>query len=371
MEPDEIFLATGPGLEEVLADEARALGFALPRAVPGGVVTTGGWPDVWRANLQLRTASRVLARVARFPAFHLAQLDRRARKLPWAELIAPGTPVKVETTTSRASRIYHAGAASQRIAGAIEAAIGPPPDEAEGATEPLRVLARIDDNIVTISIDTSGEPLHRRGHKRFTGKAPLRETLAAAFLAQMGYRGDEPVFDPMCGSGTFVLEATEIALGLPPGRGRSFAFERLARFDAVAWETMRAHEPAQTSLIFVGRDRDQGAIAGARANAERAGLAKVTTFEQGPVSAAAPPEGPPGLVMVNPPYGARIGNKRQLYGLYAALGERLKARFGGWRVGLVTSEPALARATGLPWASEGPPVPHGGLKVRLYRTERL
>lgn len=200
-------------------------------------------------------------------------------------------------------------------------------------------------------------------------EAPLRETMAALFLRQCGYRGDEPVVDPMCGSGTIVLEAAEMALGLPPGRGRRFAYQDLAV--PVAAPAAPAPAPRDIALRFTGADRDSGAIQGAGANAARAGLEEVTTFLRQPVSELARPEGPPGLVMVNPPYGGRIGNKRQLFGLYNALGAVLLERFSGWRVGIVTSEAGLARATALPFAETGPPVAHGPLKIRLHRTDPL
>lgn len=368
--PLDIFLATAPGLETTLAEEARGLGFADPQPMPGGVTTRGPWPEVWRANLSLRGASRVLVRLGSFRALHLAQLDKRARKFPWTDTLLPGTALKVEATC-RASKIYHAGAAAERIETALRAALGPA-DTGEAAVDPLRLLARIEDDLVTLSLDTSGAPLHQRGHKLEVGKAPLRETLAALFLRQCGYAGTEPVLDPMCGSGTFVLEAAEIALGLLPGRSRAFAFERLASFDPAAWTALRdAPAGRQPGLLFHGQDRDAGAIRSAAANAARAGLTAVTRFTCQPVSALARPEGSPGLVMVNPPYGARIGEKKLLYPLYGTLGKLLLERFSGWRVGLVTSEPALARATGLPFLPPGPPVAHGGLRVQLWRTPPL
>jgi putative N6-adenine-specific DNA methylase len=369
MEPAEtfeIFLASAPGLEPVLADEARAAGFADPTPVPGGVATRGGWPEVWRANLELRGATRVLARVGSFRAMHLAQLDKRARKFPWADVLSTDVPVKVEATC-RASRIYHAGAAAERIGRAIAEELGAPVGEGG-----IRVMARIEDDLCTISLDTSGELLHIRGHKQSVGKAPLRETLAALFLRAAGFDGQEPVVDPMCGSGTFPIEAAEIAARLKPGRSRSFAFETLPSFDPSAWAAMReAPPPATPRLMAFGSDRDAGAVAGASANAERAGVAGWCDFRQQAVSDLTPPEGPPGLVMVNPPYGARIGNRQLLFGLYGALGKTLMARFHGWRVGLVTSDDGLARATGLPFLPPGPLVDHGGLKIRLHRTATL
>ena len=364
----EIFLMAAPGLEPFVAEEAREAGFPDPRTVPGGVVTQGGWPDVWRANLTLRGPGRVMARIGAFRAFHLAQLDKRARKFPWGDVLLPDVPVRVEVATNRKSKIYHAGAAQQRIETALAEELGVPIDpEAE-----VTVRARIDDNLVTLSVDTSGAGLHKRGHKEAVGKAPLRETMAAMFLRACGYDGREPVLDPMCGSGTFVIEAAEIAAGLLPGRSRSFAFERLATFDATAWQAMRDVAPGPAPACrFHGSDRDAGAFTAARANAERAGVADLVSFGKCAVGDIAPPDGPPGLVIVNPPYGQRIGQKKALYGLHGALGAALKARFAGWRVGIVTTEASLAQATGLPLLPPGPPVAHGGLRVRLWRTEAL
>jgi putative N6-adenine-specific DNA methylase len=360
----EIFLATLPGLEPLLADEAREAGFPLPEVQPGGVAFRGGWPEVWRANLELRGAGRVLARIGGFPVFHIAQLDKRARKLDWRAVFRADVPVKVEATCRR-SKIWHDGAAASRVAGALEAAGVPVGDGG------LRLSARIENNYCTLSVDTSGAPLHQREHKQAVGKAPLRETMAALFLRACGYAGTEPVVDPMCGSGTLVVEAAEMAMGLAPGRSRSFAFERLAGFDAGAWGAMTAERrPGSTELRFHGYDRDAGAVRMAAENAARARVDGVCRFDRQPVSALTPPDGPPGLVIANPPYGGRVGDTRSLYALYGAFGAVLRERFAGWRVGIVTSEPALARATGLT-LEEGRPVPHGGLKVRLYRAGPL
>lgn len=363
--PFEIFLSGTPGLEAVLCDEARSLGFAEAAGVPGGVVVRGGWPDVWRLNLLCRGATRVLVRLAEFRVLHLAQLDKRTRRVDWASVLGTGCKIEVETTC-RKSKVYHDGAASQRIKAAIAEAVG------EGDGPALQIRARIEDDLCTISLDSSGAPLHRRGIKQAVGKAPMRETLAAQFLWACGYDGREPVYDPMCGSGTFVIEAAEIAAGLAPGRARSFAFEDLPGFDAEAFSVMRSSgEVVPPKVCYMGSDRDPGAVSQARDNAERAGLSDWVEIRHCPVSEAEPPEGPPGLVMVNPPYGERIGNRKLLFALYGALGERLKSEFRGWRVGLVTTDGGLARATGLPWLPPGPPIPHGGLKVRLYRTDPL
>ncbi|WP_031549323.1 THUMP domain-containing class I SAM-dependent RNA methyltransferase [Parvularcula oceani] len=363
----DLFFACPPGLEPLLRSEAKAAGFRATRALPGGVHARGGWEEAWRANLQLRGASRVLVRLAQFRATQLSELERKAGAAGWRGLLAPGTPFRVEASCSR-SKIYHSGAAQERAERAIGAATRALPSPDAG----LRILLRIDRDICTLSVDSSGEPLHRRGFKQAVAKAPMRETMAALFLRACGYKGEEPLLDPMCGSGTFPIEAAEIASGLWPGRGRSFAFERLANFDADAWASLKDTMPArQTDLRFFGSDRNAGAVEASRANAGRAGLASITTFAQMQVSEFTPPEGPKGLVMVNPPYGARIGDTGALAPLYAALGRTLRERFEGWRVGLVTSEPRLARATGLPFLDPGPPVPHGPLRVQLFRTSAL
>jgi putative N6-adenine-specific DNA methylase len=364
----EIFLVATPGLESPLCAEAHEAGFTDASIVPGGVTLQGGWPEVWRANLMLRGATRVLARIGSFRAFHLAQLDKRSKKFDWAAVLRADVPVRVEVTTKK-SKIYHAGAAAQRIEGGLKAARLTVSPDAH-----MVIKTRIDDNLVTFSVDTSGESLHKRGHKEAVNKAPMRETMAAMILRECGYSEGEPVLDPMCGSGTFVIEAAEMAAGLPPGRTRSFAFEQLASFDAAAWTRMKAQampEPSDPLRRYYGSDRDAGAIRMSQANAERAGVADWTDFQMKPIGDITPPDGPAGLVIVNPPYGARIGNKKPLFGLYGAMGAVLKERFKGWRVGIVTSDNALAKATALPFVPPGPPIAHGGLKVRLFRTDPL
>jgi putative N6-adenine-specific DNA methylase len=361
-EPLDLFLVAPPGLEPVLAEEVAALGYEGLRTVPGGVTLRAAWPDVWRLNLWSACAVSVLVRVGSFRANHLAQLDKRARGVDWAALIPRGTLVAVEAAC-KGSRIYHSGAAAERVTGALEAAGTVPAKDAS-----LRVLVRIKNDACVLSLDASGEPLFRRGFKQAVGKAPLRETMAASFLRACGFDGTEPVLDPMCGSGTIVLEAAARAAGLAPGRGRPFAFEALTGFEPSVWEAMRAEGAVRKDAphAFLGSDRDAGAVRMAGGNAERAGLAGLARFERRTASEAAPPDGPPGLVLTNPPYGARLGDKRELAALYRALGQTLRERFGGWRVGIVTSEEGLARASGLSLEA-GPFVPHGPLKVRLWQ----
>ena len=359
-----IFLTAIPGLEQPLLLEARNAGFAECRSVPGGILCEGTLAEAVRANRELRCAVRVLLRIAEFRAVHLAQLDKRAKKVPWGDWLRQDVPVRVEAVCRR-SKIYVNKAAVQRVEGGLKAA--GIPTAKDGA---LTVKVRIEDDLCTISVDTTGEALHRRGHKEFVGKAPLRETMAAGVLQVMGVDGSQAVVDPMCGSGTIVLEAAEIAAGLVPGRTRSFAFEKMAEagnaspaVSACIDEPVAAPKPPR----FFGFDRNDGAIRGAQANAERAGVAEWVQFERAAVSDLTPPEGvEPGIVMVNPPYGGRIGDRKLLFGLYGALGSVLADRFAGWSVGIVTSDGGLAKATGLELKAFGP-VDHSGTKVNLWQ----
>ena len=365
METLPIFLASPPGLEPQLLQEVHEIGFSGATPIPGGVEAAGEWDAVMRANLHSRIASRVLARVARFRAVHPAQLDKRARRVDWRAVLRPDASVHIEAVCRR-SRIYVAKAAASRVADAVEAA-GIPVAASAGEAA-LRLTVRIEDDLCTISVDTSSEPLHRRGFKTFVGMAPIRETLASGLLRAAGWDGCVPVVDPMCGSGTFVIEAAERAAGLPPGRARSFAFERLEGFDTDRWAAMRAQNTNPPDAVFTGSDRDAGAVRGAEGNADRAGVGAWCRFDRHAVSDAAPPDGPPGLLVVNPPYGGRVG-KGPLYGLYAAFGRTMRDRFGGWRAAMVTSDDRLARACGLPWEPPGPYVDNGGIKVRLWTAD--
>jgi len=367
----EIFLVTPPGLEAYLLSEVQACGFKSPKAIGGGVIIQGDWTDVWRANLILRGASKVLVRFGSFRAFHLAQLDKRARKFPWGDILTQGLTVKVDVNTNRKSKIYHAGAAIERLERAITEEFGS--TIADGLDDAEIVFkVRIDDNNVILSVDSSGDGLHKRGFKQAMGKAPMRENMAAMLLRACGYAGDESVLDPMCGSGTFLIEAAEMARHLMAGRGRNFAFEKLATYDAEEVSAIKEAWPTRnTPHRFYGSDRNVNVIGFSKQNAERAGVSDICEFSPTPISKLERPSGAAGLVIVNPPYGARIGKKKDLMALYSTFGGVMRDKFSGWRVGLVTSDINLAHATKLPWTPMSAPIAHGGLKVRLFQTEIL
>ncbi|WP_049781996.1 THUMP domain-containing class I SAM-dependent RNA methyltransferase [Parvularcula bermudensis] len=377
----EIFLASVPGGEDILRQEALSLGFAHPRAVPGGVRFTGGWSHVWRANLASAVASRVLVRLAQFEAPDLKRLAHQLAAFPLSEVRSPLGPVRVEAQCAK-SKIFHSGAAAQRLIEAldqhgVEAVEGGEPQSPDEVPVP-RLMLRLDHDRATLSLDTTGTPLHRRGLKRDVGRAPMRETLASHFLHQAAWQPEEALLDPFCGSGTFLLEAAGRATGKLAGRGRRFAFEGLQSFapdsfEEVAKATAERLAPQKTpALALWGSDLDPTTIAAAKANAARAALADQLHFEVRGISDVAPPPGlAAGLILTNPPYGERLGDPQALRHLYATFGKVLRERFGGWRVGVITSDERLAAATRLPFAAPFAPIPHGGMRIRLWMTESL
>ncbi|MFL2794254.1 MAG: class I SAM-dependent RNA methyltransferase [Paracoccaceae bacterium] len=360
----EIFIACLPGLEHELLSEIKKNGFKKTKLMVGGVSLFGDWCDVWRANFYLRGATKVLVRFASFRTTHLAQLDKLSHKLNWESLLQYKKSFRVETVC-RKSKIYHSGAASQRISKAISDKI----DAKEDSNSDIIIKARISSDICTISLDSSGKGLHKRGYKIATGKAPIRETLAALFLQKMKFDGSQVVYDPMCGSGTIIIEAAEIALGLPAGRNRTFAFMELPSFQKDEYEKLTKIKPKKVNLKFYGSDRDNGAIQNSIKNSKNANVETSCQFETRSISGAIPPTQEPGIVLVNPPYGKRVGNRKNLFALYRSLGQTLKKKFVGWQVGIITSDPGLAKATELKFLKISSAVDNGGIKVQLYETK--
>ncbi|MBT7398931.1 MAG: class I SAM-dependent RNA methyltransferase [Hellea sp.] len=367
----EIFITTQLGLEHLLHDEIKKFEFTNPVLLVGGVSITGDWVDVWKANMYLRGATKVLARIGEFRAFHLAQLDKRARKFPWHITIPQGISIKAEVVTNRKNKIYHAGAAVERIERAISEEIG---SKIAGSVSSADIVfkIRIIDNNVIISIDTSGDGLYKRGYKLATGKAPIRENIASLALYYCGYTGNEPVLDPMCGSGTFIIEAAEISRNLMPGRNRKFSFQNLNSYDEKLVDYfVKKWENKISEFTFFGMDRNHNVVEHSIQNSKRAGIDDISNFKAQSIERLSRPKGPEGLVIVNPPYGSRIGKKKDLFSLYRTFGEKMKNEFSGWRVGMITSDNALAQSTKLPLISSELAISNGGLKIHLYRTETL
>ncbi|MGE5926431.1 MAG: THUMP domain-containing class I SAM-dependent RNA methyltransferase, partial [Gemmatimonadota bacterium] len=343
--------------------ELDALGIAAGRAEPGGVEFTADLEALIAANLQLRTASRVLVRLGSFRARTFPELERHAGRLPWREYLAEGAAVAF-AITSRKSKLYHQGAIAERllrIAGGGSAR----PAADDGAAQ-LFVVRVVRDEF-TISADSSGALLHRRGYRLATGKAPLRENLAAAMLLALGWDGSVPLIDPFCGSGTIPIEAALIARRIPPGHARSFALERWPGVGPEAVERVRAAAQAgvlpHAAVPVFGFDRDAGAIQAAADNARRAGIADEITFRRQALSALDTPAAA-GLLLTNPPYGVRVGDRRPLRDLYAQLGNICRERLPGWEVGLLSAHAELIAHTRLSVRTVFD-TSNGGLPVRL------
>jgi putative N6-adenine-specific DNA methylase len=360
------FAVATPGLEEPVHAEIAALdGVSEVARVDGGVSFTGP-PEVgMAANLHSRTATRVLLRLGEIEARQFAELRRRLAKLPLEEFVPAGRPLRVDAAASRC-RLYHTGALAETAALAVADRVGTLP-EAQGEDEgETRVLLRGREDRFLVSVDTSGELLHRRGWRVETGRAPLRETLAAGLLWLCGYDPSRPFLDPMCGAGTIALEACAMALQVAPGLARSFAFERWPRFDAAAWDRLRdqALSAIRTSAPapLFAFDRDPEAVAITRRNAERAGFLAHLEVDRAELGQRAAPA-PSGLLVVNPPYGRRIGTA----GRGRDLGRLLRAGYTGWRAGVLLP---VADRGGLGWPPEAVhPLTNGGLKVSLVITD--
>ena len=360
----EIFIACLPGLEHELLSEIKKNGFKKTKLMVGGVSLFGDWCDVWRANFYLRGATKVLVRFASFRTTHLAQLDKLSHKLNWESLLQYKKSFRVETVC-RKSKIYHSGAATERISKAISDKI----DAKEDPNSSIIIKTRISSDICTISLDSSGEGLHKRGYKIATGKAPIRETLAALFLQKMKFDGSQVVYDPMCGSGTIVIEAAEIALGLPAGRRRNFTFMELPSFQKDEYEKLTEVTQRKINRRFYGSDRDEGAIQNSIKNSKTANVDTFCHFKACSIGKVVPPTHEPGIILVNPPYGKRVGNRKNLFALYRSLGQTLSEKFVGWQVGIITSDPGLAKATELKFLNISSAVDNGGIKVQLYETK--
>ena len=373
-------------MESIAAGELKALGIR-GRQETGGIAFSADLQRLYEANLWLRTATRVLVRLGSFHASTFYELERRAKKLPWAEFLPASGKVRIRVTC-RKSKLYHSDAVAERVLSAIvgsasrviegseETDSSETPDAADYETESAReseqlFVVRIVNDECEVSADSSGELLHRRGYRREVAKAPLRETIAAAMVLASGWKGDEALLDPMCGSGTIPIEAAMIARKIAPGLRRNFQFMNWPGFDTERWN--RILEDAQAAMTdfpgeILGSDRDAGAVQAAARNAERAGVSENVRFSPEAVSAAIAAIRDSGWILTNPPYGVRVGESDDLRNLYAKLGSALKSK-SGWRLGVLTSDSALVRQTRLPLSPRFS-TSNGGIPVSYFVTEK-
>ena len=373
------FAITAPGIAPITAGELTALGIPHDAPTPDGVAFGADFRTIALANLWLRTASRIIVRLGEFKAQGFAELEKGAAKLPWGQVLLPGQAVAMRVTC-RKSRLYHSDAVAERVVRQIAKHFGldvpvvrltDSDDDDAPTDEAQRILVRIVHDVVTVSADSSGELLHRRGYRQAIAKAPLRETVAAACLLAVDYDGTQPFIDPMCGSGTLPIEAAMIARKQAPGRARPFAFEHWPGADRDVLPNLRRSTKASgidaPDTPIIGSDRDPGAIRMSSENADRAGVGALVAFEQKTLDAITPPA-EAGIWCSNAPYGRRVGNADALTGLFVQLGKLARGAFAEWRVALLMAEQSHVRALQSP-VTEVLHTRVGGIQVGLYGVE--
>jgi putative N6-adenine-specific DNA methylase len=363
----ESFFATCPrGLEPLLVRELDSLAIQAS-AVPGGVAFAGGWEACYRANLWSRLASRILWRVKEFDYRSEADIYEAVKALDWPRYFAVERTLRVNVTAQK-SPLKSLEFATLRIKDAVcdrfRDAVGKRPS-VERSRPDVRVHAFLEASRGTLYLDTSGEPLFKRGWRADIGEAPLRENLAAGIVLLTGWKPDEPLLDPMCGGGTLVVEAAAMARQKPPGGKRSFGFERLRAFDHSLWEKVQksSSPPAVTPRLHAS-DVDAKALSAARRNLAAAGVERWVTVEQADVLERAAPA-PAGVMVMNPPYGERMGSPEELARFYPKLGDALKRKFAGWRCYIFTADLRLPKLIGLA-PSARTPLWNGAIECRLY-----
>lgn len=347
-----LFATVPLGAEELTAAELGRLGAEAISAARGGVSFNGNRSTLYRSLMQLRTASRVLLQLGQFPCGSPQELYDGMRSLDWGELLTPDMTLAVDCTL-RDSFITHSHFAALKAKDAIVDQLrdttGSRPN-IDTKSPDLRINLHIAKNKASVSLDASGDPLDRRGWRLDRNDAPLRETLAAAIMLHTGWDGSVPLLDPMCGSGTLLLEGTAIALGQVAGAEREFGLMRWRDFDRKLWEQVLKEEQAKTlenlEVPVLGYDQDPRAIITCRENARRAGLAYKVAFDRKPFEESEP-SGHQGVLVMNPPYGVRMGDKRELELLYRKIGEVFKRRFTGWTAYLLAGDLELAKLVGL------------------------
>ena len=375
----KLFAVTLPGLEPYARQELIQLGIPTPEKMDligepveesGGVAFDASFTELFRANLNLRTVNRVLTRLGEFHASAFSELRKKASRLTWESYIQPGQDVSMRVTCHK-SRLHHTAGIAERVAGAIGDKLGAEPhlvkfDEGNEFSSQL-IIVRMVNDICTVSLDTSGALLYKRGYRLETGKAPLRETLGAGMLMAAGWEPTAPLVDPFCGSGTIAIEAALMAMGIPTGGHRDFAFEKWPCFDKHKWEGVLAHSLKDKKVIrpiIHASDRDEGVVQMAINNAERAGVEQNIQFAAQAFSAIKPGN-EKGWVITNPPYGLRLESNRDLRDLYAGLGNILRKQFEGWRIGILCNNATLIGQMKME-IEKSIPLFNGGIPVRLY-----
>ncbi len=365
------FFAPCPrGLEAILAEELKELSAADIQPTDGGVGFSGTLALAYRANLHSRYASRILWRLAEKSYRSEDDVYRAALDIAWPELFDVGNTLRVDVNAIKCplkSLDFLVLKIKDAVCDRFRDACGERPSIATVGPD-MRVFAFLTADRVTLYLDTSGEALFKRGYRKEQGIAPLRENLAAGILKLAGWQPGIPLLDPMCGSGTFLIEAAMMALNIAPGIERWFAFEKLKNYDEAVWKGIydeaAAAEKPKTALPIHGSDKYGQALDAARANLEQAGLEEVVSLKQVDVLEISAPA-PSGYLVTNPPYGERLGDQEELARFYPRFGDVLKQRFGGWNAYILTADLALAKLVRLS-ASRRIPLYNGALDCRVF-----
>lgn len=370
---DTFFASCPRGLEGVLADELTGLGAQDVRAVDGGTGFRGPYALGYRVNLESRIASRVLWRIGHCRYRDENDIYVAARKLKWQQWFSANETIRVETAAIK-SPLQSLDFVTLRVKDAVcdvlREAEGKRPDvDTRQPDVRIHLFLTVDEAV--FYLDTSGDPLFKRGWRSATGEAPLRENLAAGILRLAGWTPEQTLLDPMCGSGTFLIEAALMALNRAPGINRRFGFEKLRNFDAKAWAALRTqateHENKSIKSISYGYDRSGDAIAQARQNVAALGLEPNIELKQCSFEDSKPPT-PSGMLITNPPYGVRLEELDDLAAWYPKLGDILKQRYSGWTAYILTADLRIAKLMRLK-PSRRTPLFNGALECRLFKYE--
>jgi len=350
----KIFLVVPPGIEQIAKKEVALL---FPKLRPSSAIDELEYEcdlqTIYKLNLLLKVPNRILVRFGEFEATSFQDLFTKSARLPWKHFLKKDISVKIRTTCHK-SKLYHSDAVTQRIHQAIESnlAIKVPllkGDSEESHGKQQLIIVRLLHDQVTISLDSSGNPLYMRGYREIVSKAPLRENLAASLLLASDWTPELPLIDPFCGSGTIPIEAALIAKNHPPGLYRDFAFENWPEFNQSTWQTIRreyTQNPTNITTRIQGSDRNIGSIEIARKNAEKAGVNHFIDWKNQSISDVKPFD-QPGWIITNPPYGLRISSNKDIRNLYAQFGNVLRQKFQGWNVLFLCNNINLANQTKL------------------------
>lgn len=367
----EKFFATCPrGLEQLLAEELLQLEAEHIHAVGGGVEFGGDFPLCYRANLESRIASRILWRVAKTRYRSEDDIYGAAYDLPWNHWFEPEHTIRVDLSAVK-SPLASLNFATLKIKDAVcdkfRRLSGRRPS-VDTRQPDVPIQGHLTAGDFALYLDTTGEPLFKRGRRVAPGEAPLRENLAAGILRLAGWTPGIPLLDPMCGAGTFLTEAAHIALDIAPGSGRRFAFEKLKNFDAQRWRELRQQsaerQKPRVPLPIYGSDLSGAALKSARANLAAAGLEHAVSLTQANVLEISAPARE-GIIVTNPPYGVRLGEQKELAEFYPKLGDALKKNFSGWRAYILSADMRLPKLIRLA-ASKRTPLFNGPLECRLF-----